>query len=89
MEHSYSCKSDLNRKEANLWKSCYVCVWNFHLSKDATVNGHGSFVNLICTVTFVSQVLPRLLGEAIRGNTWDWHPPFLLLTLSNNSPKRA
>ena len=81
--------SNLNSKEANLGKRCYVCLWNFHLSKNATVNGHGSFVNLICTVTFVSQVLPRLLREATRGNTWDWHPPFLFFTLDNNSPKRA
>ena len=81
--------SYLISKKANLWKRCHVRVWNLHLSKNATVNGHGSFVNLICTVTFVSQVLPRLLREAIWWDAWDWHPPLLLLALNNNSAKWA
>lgn len=73
---------------ANLWKSCHVCVRDFHLCKNSTIDGHGSFVNLISAVTFVLQVLPCLLREATRRNTWNRQPPFLFFPRSQPS-KRA
>lgn len=67
----------------DFWKSCHVGVWDFHFCKNSAVDGHGSFVNLIGAVTFVPQVLPCLLRDATRRNTWNWQPPFLFFPLSN------
>ena len=72
----------------NLWECSDVWVWDFHLSKKTTVDGHGRFVNLISAVTSVFQVLPRLLWQAASGNAWNWQPPFLIWPLSNQ-PKGA
>lgn len=69
-----------------LWQRVEVRFRDIHLCQGIAVDGHSSLEDLIRTVAFVLQLLPRLVAEAPGWHTRHRQPPFVI-TAVEGRPK--